>query len=539
MKSLVYVFLFSCYFGVSQTEDAWVYFKDKPSEASFLNNPILMLSQRSIDRRVKQGIAIDSKDVPVESSYINQITAASGIVVKAKSKWLNALHIQGTESDIQALLSLNIVSLVEFCDTSLNKAQFKKRNKFLIEKTVENTSIDYGVTQNQVEMLQGDFLHELGYTGKGLQIAVLDAGFKGVESFAAFSKLHDNNMDNGEILGGFDYLNRTNNFYVNTGSTHGLSVLSTIAGFLENQFVGTAPDAQFYLFVTENPSSESTLEESLWVEAAEKADSLGVDIINTSLGYTTFDDSSYNYTYADMNGATTFISRGASVAGSKGMLLVTSAGNEGNSSWKFISAPADVASVLTVGAVDANEIIASFSSFGPTADMRVKPEVLAQGRNVYVINSLGNIALSNGTSFSSPIMAGMSACLWEAFPNKTAEQIKQLIVSSGDLFQNPTDQKGYGVPDFQSVYNSLSVSNTSSKKNKLFPNPVDSQFIISTETPVVYDSILIRNVLGKTIKVIVNHPSDQTIDISELTPNIYFVEFKLYGEKRLVKIVKK
>lgn len=532
MKKIL--FLLTLFFNLSyaQVEDAWVYFKDKPSSNIYLDTPLLMLSQRSLDRRSNQEIEIDLKDIPVEASYITTISGTTGITVLAKSKWLNALHIQGEKTDIDLLTALISVDSIQFMNSALNKSINRKVvDKFNNEKITEVAELSYGVTENQMTMLKGDFLHDLGFTGTGLQIAILDAGFKGVESFTAFTNLHDGQSVNGEILGGYDYVNRSDSYYVDNGSTHGLSVLSTIGGYIEHQYIGSAPNAEFYLFVTEDVGSETPLEESLWVEAAERADSLGVDIINTSLGYTTFDDSSYNYSYADMDGKTTFISRGAEIACSKGMLLVTSAGNEGNSSWRYISAPADVASVLTVGGVDENEVIASFSSFGPTSDSRVKPEVLSQGKNVYVINAAGNIATSNGTSFSSPLMAGMVACLWEAFPDKTSNEIKNLVVESSDLFNNPTDQRGYGVPDFESIYTLLSVPDNQELDFKLYPNPINDFLNIEVDNIEEY-RLKVYNVLGTLMLERSFIGRKQAIDISFLQSGIYILEL-LSNEKKI------
>lgn len=539
MKFLVLTFcLFSC-LCFSQEEDAWVYLKDKPSSNIYLNSPLFMLSQHSLDRRTAQGISLDLKDVPVESSYVNTISQSNGITVLAKSKWLNALHVRGTIADINLVAALSIVDSVQFKDNSLNKGVGKKASdKFSIEKALE-AQLNYGQTENQTTMLSGDFLHDLGYLGTGCKIAILDAGFKGVETFTAFDRLHDANLSNGEILGGYDYVNRNSDYYGDTGNTHGLSVLSTIGAYIDHQFIGTAPNAEFYLYVTEDVASETPLEESLWVEAAEAADSIGVDIINTSLGYTTYDDSNYSYSYSDMDGATTFISRGAEIASSRGMLLVTSAGNEGSSSWKYISAPADTPSVLSVGAVDANEIIASFSSFGPTADNRVKPEVLAQGRNVYVINSAGNISLSNGTSFSGPIMAGMSACLWQAFPNKTASEIKDLIVQSADRFHNSDDQYGYGIPDFQSIYESLDVEHHKKQIINIYPNPVTDKLHIILAKNYDYKEVHIFNVLGQLIAVKNISSSENIIDMEGLDSGVYVLELVLGTNSHSVKVLKK
>jgi hypothetical protein len=430
----------------TQIELAWVFFKDKPSKQTFLANPTSMLSQRSINRRTKQSIPFDDIDVPIEKSYYNQIKNTAGITIKAKSKWLNAVHIEGTKTNINKLKLLSFVAKVEFADRSLNisgrvsdaKRSHHPENKF---GTV-TTDFNYGNTLTQIQMLGGEVLHQQNFTGSGMHIAVIDAGFPGVNTLTAFNRIRANN----QILGGYDFVNRNSNFY--TGNSHGTSVLSIIAGFVDNQFVGTAPDASFYLFITEDNNKETPLEESLWVEAAERADSLGVDVINTSLGYYTFDNPKHDYTYADMNGSKTFISRGAEIGVSRGMILVNAAGNEGADPWKYIIAPADAKSVLTVGAVNASKVIASFSSFGPTSDGRVKPDVLAHGQLVYVINSAGNIATSNGTSFASPVMAGVIACYWQKNPTKTNKEIIQMVRESAHLYNNPSPQYGFGIPKF-------------------------------------------------------------------------------------------
>ncbi|MDX5584793.1 MAG: S8 family serine peptidase, partial [Aureibaculum sp.] len=358
-KISIVVFLLIFNFCFSQ-EHAWVYFKDKPEETTYLNNPLAMLSQKALDRRTKQNIVIDLKDVPIAKSYIDAVINATGIKVMAKSKWLNALHITGSEMEINDLLGLTFVDHVEFAANDLNKNSLSE--KAVQDKFEISENFNYGNSLDQIEMLKGDFLHQQNNTGQGMTIAVMDAGFPGVNSFAAFQRIRDND----QILGGYDYVNRNTNFY--SGISHGTSVLSAMAGFIDGQLVGTAPDANYYLFITEEASQETPLEESLWVEAAEKADSLGVDIINTSLGYTTFDDARYDYTYADMNGNTAFITRGADIAFSRGMIIVNSAGNSGNNSWHYINAPADGFNVLTIGAVDVDETITSFSSFGPTFD---------------------------------------------------------------------------------------------------------------------------------------------------------------------------
>ena len=541
MKKLFPLFVFFISLQLFSQEDAWVYLKDKPNSATFLATPLNMLSQRSLDRRTRQNIALDIKDVPLETSYYIQIKNTQGITVLAKSKWLNAIHVQGTEAKINSLKNtFTFIQSIAFADNSLNASgkrlsksnAITKRNKFA-ETT---TNFNYGNTQNQTEMLKADFLHKQNFTGNGMHIAVIDAGFPNVNTLPAFARIRNNN----QILGGYDFVDRSTSFY--GGHNHGTNVLSTIAGYIDGQFVGSAPDASFYLFRTEDAANEVPLEESLWVEAAERSDSLGVDVINTSLGYSTFDESRYNYSYADLNGNTTFITRGAEIGVSRGMIIVNSAGNEGNDTWKYISAPADANSVFTVGAVNATKVIASFSSFGPTSDNRVKPDVLAQGQSVYILDqNTGTPRTSNGTSFSSPIMAGVVACFWQAFPNLTNTQIMTRIRKTGDRFNNPHEQYGYGLPNFETAYgNVLNIEEQNFiKEISVYPNPILSTFTLKTTTSDLSGlSIQIFNVIGKKVYEEKSLKS-KTINVSELNTGIYILKIMNETQQKTIKLIKR
>ncbi|MDP3313099.1 S8 family serine peptidase [Lutibacter sp.] len=537
-KKLVSLILFLIVFNViAQTEDAWVYFKDKPSQSSYLANPITMLSQSAINRRIRFNIALDFKDVPVQLSYINQVKNIAGITVLAKSKWLNALHIQGNQTAINGLKSIAFVEKVDFANKTLNAAGKQgvvPKNINRSDKLKVETNFNYGNGANQIQMLKGEVLHQNNFTGKGIKIAIIDAGFPNVNQFPAFERLRTNN----QILGGYNFVNRSSNFY--SGSSHGTSVLSTIGGFIDNQFVGTAPDAQFYLFISEDSSKETPLEESLWVEAAERADSLGVTIINTSLGYTTFDNSNYNYTYADMDGKTTFISRGAEIAFSRGIIVVNSAGNEGNSAWHYISAPADATNVLSIGAVNATRQIANFSSYGPTVDGRIKPDVCAQGAGVYIINSNGLVATSNGTSFSSPVLTGVIACLWQAFPTKTNVEITKLVRESAHLYNTPTNQEGYGIPNFEIIYNLLYVAEPEVENTDLVVYPIPSSDDINIKFPlkVTKINVTVYSVIGEKLlnkMVDINNPM---ININHLSDGIYVLQLLYESKIETFKIIK-
>ena len=536
-KITLFVFLFSNFVVFSQ-EDAWVYFNSKPDAQTYFDNPLLMLTQRALDRRMVQNILIDIKDVPIYQPYIDQIESASGITVKAKSKWFNAVHVQGPQSDIEALKILSIVDHLDFVDRKLNVAgkfaipkQISKVNKTL-EKTI---TYNYGTSANQIRMLNGDLLHQQNFTGSGIVIAVMDGGFPGVDTATTFSKLQDNS----QILGGYDFVNRSANFY--SGIDHGTMVLSTMGGFLDSQLVGTAPDASYYLFITEDYNNEVPLELSLWVEAAEEADRVGADIITTSLGYTQFDNPNYNYTYNDMDGNTTFISKGLDIAFSRGMICVVSAGNEGNKSWQYISAPADANQALSVGAVDSNGIYAAFSSQGPSFDGRVKPDVVAQGQQSVLSDMNGNVTTASGTSFSGPIIAGLVASLWQALPNKTNEEIVELIKGSSSLYSTPNTELGYGIPDFNLALNSaLTIQKFSNKQYVVYSNPENNNLVsVSSTKRLEKSKIILYSILGQKVLEKEISEQNQTIDCTNLNFGLYLYQIISDNYSQSGKIFKK
>jgi serine protease AprX len=540
MKKLLLLFAFLISSQFFAQEDAWVYLKDKPNSETYLATPLKMLSQRALDRRARQNIEVDVIDVPIDDAYYSQIESASGITVKAKSKWLNAIHVFGLQEDISNLkTNFTFIESIEFANDGLNakgkrtkhSSKSNHQNKFAEMKADYN----YGVAETQITMLKGDFLHQEGFTGSGMHIAVIDAGFPNVDQLQAFQKIRDNN----QILGGYDFVNRSKSYF--TGHNHGTNVLSDIAGYIEGVFVGTAPDASFYLFITEIIDKEVPLEESLWVEAAERADSLGVDVINTSLGYTTFDNPNYNYSYADMDGKTAFISRGADIIASRGMILVTSAGNSGSNSWKYMGAPGDAASVFTVGAVNASEDIASFSSFGPTSDGRVKPDVLAHGENVFVIDhQTGTPKPSNGTSFSSPVMTGVVACFWQATPALTSTQVMQKIRESADRYSNPDEQYGYGIPNFKTAYEAVLNVDKQNFINTttIYPNPVSASFTLKMNRNDLNGvHVKIYNLLGKKVFEQGNLKSS-VLNVSVLNSGIYILKITSGKSQKTIKLVK-
>ncbi|NMH27888.1 S8 family serine peptidase [Flavobacterium silvaticum] len=531
IKPLFFLLLLFQFSGYSQ-QDAWVYFSDKPDVDFYFANPLQMLSQRSLDRRSVQNIPLDEKDVPVHPEYVTGLTQSPGITVMAVSKWLNAAHVRGEVADISALASLTYVSAVDFADNSLDASNRVRPQIPHSQRTqqVQQTQADfpYGGSANQIQMLNGQLLHQQDFTGSGMQIAVIDAGFPGVDSAAPFQRLHDNNL----ILGGYNFVNNSTDFYV--GGNHGTYVLSTLGGYAENQLVGTAPDASYYLLVSEDVSSENPVEESYWAEAAEMADSLGVDVITTSLGYRPFDNPAYSYTYADMDGQTTFISRAAEIAFTRGMIVVVSAGNSGGSDDPHIWAPSDAEHVLSIGAVDATENYAGFSSTGPSADGRIKPDMAAQGQASTVSGTDGTIFTLNGTSFAAPILAGMITCFWQAAPDKTNQEIVDLVKQSCDQFASPDYLKGYGIPDFGQAL-ALSVNQILASRIHPYPNPVSTSFYFDLPAN-ASGHLKLYNNLGQLVfeKEVSNNP----IDVSGLSSAMYFYQLQTSDQRINGKLIK-
>lgn len=532
-KIILFLLLFISFNSIAQ-EDAWVYFTDKPNASTFLTNPLTMLTQRALDRRIAQNISLDVTDVPVHQAYIDQIVSSTGITVKAKSKWFNSVHVRGTQADIQALSSLSFVSSIDFANKALNARQIQPKDLKInkVNKQLEElTNYNYGNSANQVEMLNGHLLHQQNYTGQGKIIAVLDSGFIGVDTALPFQNL----MINNQILGGYNFPDGNTNYF--SRHSHGTSVLSCMGGFVDGQLVGTAPDAQYYLFITEDINEENPVEESYWVEAAELADYVGADVINSSLGYFGYDNPAYSYIYDDMNGTTAFASKGADMAFAKGIMVVISAGNSGSTSNPHINVPSDAINALAVGAVDSNEAIAAFSSIGPSFDNRVKPNVCAKGVATTVSTTSGNIVTSSGTSFAGPVLAGMVATFWSAVPSLTNVQVKQFIQESADLFANPTIYKGYGVPDFQlALNNALNTMNFTVENPVLYPNPVTSKLTLISE--IKNGTILIFNSLGQLVKEEIITNKIQNFNVESLTSGIYYYQITSPTTNLKGKIVK-
>ena len=531
--------IFSVWGGAQ--EHAWVYFKDKDQVEASILNPSSILSERAIQKKNRFNIAIDQRDVPVNEDYIAQLKLQNGITVKAKSKWFNCVHVLGSVSDIAALTDLQFVDHISYADKGLNAKSNSvtvvgnevnnHKNKFL----EQGVDFVYGQSYSQVEQLGVHVLHQNNFTGEGFLIAVLDSGFPNVDQMEAFDRLRANNG----LWGGYDFVARSTNIYVTNGNDHGTRVLSDMAGFVDGQFVGTAPDASYILFRTEDAATETPVEESYWVEAAERADSLGVDIINSSLGYSTYDNPRYNYSPADMDGNTAFISKGANIATEKGILVVNSAGNSGDSSWGIITAPAD-ANVFGVGAVDTSGDYVAFSSRGPSADGRIKPDGMALGAGATVIGPDDRLVKNNGTSFASPIMAGAMASFWQAFPDKNNMEIMDMVRESSTRYQNPNSQMGFGIPNFSTALALLGIDITNSGDDLwyLFPNPSKTDFQV--QLPETYGNahVTLFDIYGRRILERQLNQGNEEISVETLSRAIYIVHVNVDGVRKEYKLIK-
>ncbi len=532
MKNFLFFVVFIFNLGFSQ-EDAWVYFNDKPDATNYLSNPLTMLTQRALDRRTAQGIALNNTDVPIAQTYIDQVNLATGISVLAKSKWLNALHVRGTQTDIQALTSLPFVNSIEFANHTLNNRSIATNNSQVNKQMNVEITYNYGTSANQIQMLNGHLLHEQNYTGAGKIIAVLDSGFLNVNTVQPFQRLFTNNL----ILGGYNYVSQSSDVY--TLHNHGTMVLSCMGGYVDGQLIGTAPDAQYYLFVTEDVAGENPVEESYWVEAAEEADRLGVDVITSSLGYFGYDNPNYSHTYSQLTGNQAFASRGANIAFSKGIVVIASAGNSGASANPYVGVPAEATNVLAVGAVKADETYATFSSIGPSFDGRVKPDVMAQGQASVVSNTSGTIVTANGTSFAGPIMAGMITSFWSAVPNLTAAEVVQFVKESSDRFTIPTNQFGYGIPDFQlALNNALSTVLFDNDTILIYPNPVQNELTIQLPKSESIGKLTLYNNLGQQVSEFTISEANKTIYLSNFASGLYFYQFNTTNKSTTGKLLK-
>jgi serine protease AprX len=526
----------------------WIKLNNKANTPYSVSTPTAFLTQKSINRRNAQGIVIDQTDLPVDPAYVSQIDAVANVQVLYASKWMNAVAIMVTDTHITA---------IQTATAAVNSLSFvvntKPTNKLRIVFNDElndavanmnaaksNGIIEYyGGAYNQGKQLNAVCMHGYGYRGQGMTIAILDAGFNSANTLHAFDSL----FARGGVLGTRDFVDGGTSVYED--AEHGMSCLSTMAACVPSVMVGTAPEANYWLLRTEDansapPLSESPSEEYNWIRGAEFADSVGVDILTTSLGYTTFDQNVYNHNYAGLNGKTYPMSIAATMAVRKGMFVLNAAGNEGGNSWNFVGVPADADSICTVGAVNSSGAYAPFSSQGPTSDGRHKPDLVSTGSGAFVAVTGNSYQYGNGTSFATPIMAGAIACFWQRYSTFKPMQILDTLKKYASNAASPNNLIGWGIPNMcASPVGVKEISQNNINVFKVYPNPVATKFTIAITNK--YHEILnaeIYNTIGGLVKTVSIMSDDTIVDLNSFANGIYFVKVNTKAGSSIRKIVK-
>ena len=514
-----------------------VYLSDKNNSPYSINNPSAYLSQRAIDKRTRFNIPITEQDLPINPQYKQQILALdSQMQPLAVSKWMNTFTIYCPDSTI-----VSQIENLPFVDSILAVAAYQLHEMPIVQAIPDNQTpivhnittpskdtLDYGYGFNQIALHNGHLLHAEGFRGEGMLIAVIDGGFRGIESYSYFQEL----VNSGRYLGKYILLpNLVDTLsYGGIECGHGTDVTSAMALNSPGEVIGTAPDASYVFIVSEFQGTEQLIEEDFWANGAEIADSVGADILNSSLGYYNFRDfPQANFTYAELDGQHSIASRCATILGEKGVVVCVSAGNWGGPPWYYVGHPADAFDIISVGATS-DSLHVGFSSIGPTSDGRVKPDVVAEGWDVYLYGPAPPdypydycIYSTGGTSLSCPIIAGLSACLWQAMPQYTSTEMMQFIRESGHLYNNPDTEFGYGIPNFYQIYTSHVGLNDYKPLNiSVYPNPVTDKLIL-TNTDVNIQAISIYNTSGQLVlQTAVSSSPILDIDVSSL-PNGFYI----------------
>ncbi len=546
----------------AQTTERVVFFKDKNGTPFSISRPLEFLTQKSIDRRNKQQIAITEQDLPVNTSYISQINSL-GASVSYAIKWFNAAIVKADDatfiqiqnlsfvdkivkvaiqSDPNQLAKISATCNIENTNTEEEICQELDRNEILDIKTTQDTQdneedFNYGNSLVQIQMLGVDRMHQQGYLGQGVHIAVLDGGFINAKTLSAFA--------HADIAFVFDVVGNGQNVY--QGSSHGTKVLSAMVSKKEGEIIGTAPEATYYLFRTEDVNREFPLEEAFWAVGAEKADSLGVDIIQTSLGYSDFENAAYNYTIENLDGKTAMITQAAEMASEKGIVVITSAGNSGNDAWRKISFPADAPSVLAVGAVDRFKKVGDFSSRGNTADGRIKPDIMAMGVGTTLWSEQNRLTSGNGTSYAAPLMAGLVAGFMQKNPTLSQKEVVDAMRKAGDNYTTPNSDYGYGIPTFQVLTGEVVSGINEDLSNKdaqirIFPNPVTSNLHIEIDEKLFMTNQLLNfqiyNQQGQLILKDILNANKQDILFPSVPKGMYILRIEGQNYQGTIKILK-
>ncbi len=542
---LLSLFTFLFFVADAQLNRYVIQFSHKGSNTFSISNPANFLSARSILRRTKYNISIDSTDLPITPQFLDSIKNVPNVTVLNKSKWLNLVTIYTTDN--AAIAKINSFPFVKSVNTIAartvleNTTPHSKFNNETIEPTNysiafrnSNTAVNYGQTFGQINFHNGQFLHDRGFQGEGMILSILDAGYLSYKTNPAFDSIRLNN----QILGEWNFVGNSQN--TDTYHGHGMNCLSTIAANRPGLMVGTATHAKFWLFISEDVFSEYPIEEVNWAAAAEFADSVGTDLISSSLGYQDFDNPIFDHLYAERNGNTALVTIAADLAAKKGMLVLNSAGNYGSfaDQQKFISCPADGDSVIAVGATNVAGGIANFSSWGPNSNGKIKPNIVSVGQGTIIANNAGNPVSGNGTSFSNPNIAGLITCLWGAYPEFSNMKIMDAVQKSAHKFSNPDDRFGHGIPNMRTAFYLL--KNERSRQQfgnagwfKASPNPftikIDVSFIADNSGQV---KLFLKNINGTKLDSVnfitdsLDYKTHSFLNLENLPAGYYSVQYK-------------
>ena len=523
-------FLLSYSLHAQQINRYLVFFKNKTGTPYSVAQPDQFLSQKAIDRRTKQGILISEEDLPVNPAYISDVKG-TGAKTYFTSRWMNGVLIETDQATLDQIKLIPSVDRTEY--VAPNKKLGGRIRKIRSRK--ENSLAP--ATKTQLQMLGIDKMQEDGFIGQGMTVAVFDGGFLGVNTAIPFQSIFQENR----IVDSFDFVARSGNVFAY--DDHGTEVLSIIGAYNEGNYTGGAYKANFQLYVTEDVDSENRIEEYNWLFAAERADSAGVDVINSSLGYNLFDDPSMDYTKAQLDGKTAVISKAASKAIARGIVVVCSAGNEGNNSWQLVTPPADVDGVLAIGSVSSSNSKSTFSSIGPTSDNRIKPDVVALGSGTSVIKPSGVLTSESGTSVACPLITSLVAGVWQAYPQLTAAEMYQTIIRSADEFSQPTNFKGYGLPSYALTTGYLE-SATQDNEIILYPNPItgSSMNILiknpSTEPAQIQVFAIDGKLVAELRQLITSSNNPFECNFSSLLAGTYLVKVKSGAHLKIARLVR-
>ncbi|MBY5949984.1 S8 family serine peptidase [Algoriphagus marincola] len=527
-----------------------VFYKYKPQDGLNLDQPQDFLTDRALLRRAKEDVAVDSTDLPVTQRYVDEVYQLSHYILY-QSKWLNASLIVTDMEGAKSISELPFVEKVELVGKGYIPNPNARIGRRLFVSTTAKVCPPGGKAERtlaaqelpsdfQNSLLGIDFMHEEGFKGKGIRIAVFDAGFPGTDNASPLSHLLSNN----QLVAQKDFV-RPWNQNVFTDNQHGTNVLSLIAAVETESFIAGAPEAEYFLAMTEEVATEYRIEEYNWLRAAEYADSIGVDIINSSLGYYDFDDPEMNYSSGQLDGKTAVITQAANIASSKGILVVNSVGNYGPNEPSIV-APADSPNVLAIGSVNQSLEVSNFSSRGPTGDGRIKPDLAAFGNGVALLRSNGNVGFANGTSFSAPQITALAAGLWQAKPEWTRAELIENLLRSASQYENPDNLLGYGIPNFrEALYGEiLSVEeNGEVIPWKVFPNPMEGNKLTIYFGSSLSAEFSLIDLNGKTLQnqsLSRNTAKDPyEFQLEGIRPGMYIIQMqdgKLIKQQKLIRL---